>query len=87
MGLGKTATTLAHLMDRPGPHLVVCPLSVVHNWEAEAARFTPAMRVLVHHGAERAGAGGTATASPATCSTGSSRSRSSPSGSWPRPIS
>ena len=58
MGLGKTATTLAHLMDRPGPHLVVCPLSVVHNWEAEAARFAPEMRVLVHHGAERIGAGG-----------------------------
>jgi SNF2-related domain/SNF2 Helicase protein/Helicase conserved C-terminal domain len=53
MGLGKTATTLAHLVERPGPHLVVCPLSVVHNWEAEAARFTPSMRVVVHHGAER----------------------------------
>ena len=53
MGLGKTATTLAHLLDRPGPHLVVCPLSVVHNWEREAARFTPSLRVLVHHGAER----------------------------------
>ncbi|MET0146827.1 MAG: SNF2-related protein [Ilumatobacteraceae bacterium] len=54
MGLGKTATTLAHLLDRPGPHLVICPLSVVHNWEAEAARFAPALRVVVHHGAERA---------------------------------
>ncbi len=54
MGLGKTATTLAHLLDRRGPHLVVCPLSVVHNWEAEAARFAPSMRVVVHHGAERA---------------------------------
>ena len=53
MGLGKTATTLAHLLDRPGPHLVVCPLSVVHNWQAEAARFTPSLRVVVHHGAER----------------------------------
>ena len=57
MGLGKTATTLAHLLDRPGPHLVVCPLSVVHNWEAEARRFTPGLRVVVHHGAERAGRG------------------------------
>ncbi len=53
MGLGKTATTLAHLVERPGPHLVVCPLSVVHNWEAESARFTPSLRVVVHHGAER----------------------------------
>ena len=54
MGLGKTATTLAHLLERPGPHLVICPLSVVHNWEAEAGRFAPSLRVVVHHGAERA---------------------------------
>lgn len=53
MGLGKTATALAHLLERPGPHLVVCPLSVVHNWEAEARRFTPGLRSLVHHGAGR----------------------------------
>jgi len=55
MGLGKTATALAHLLDRPGPHLVVCPLSVVHNWEAEAGRFAPKLRIVVHHGAERSG--------------------------------
>ena len=54
MGLGKTATTLAHLVDLPGPHLVVCPLSVVHNWYAEAARFTPKLQVSIHHGTERA---------------------------------
>ncbi len=53
MGLGKTPTTLAHLAGRPGPHLVVCPLSVVRNWQAEAARFTPLARVLVHHGSGR----------------------------------
>jgi len=54
MGLGKTATTLAHLSTRPGPHLVVCPLSVVHNWYAEAARFTPHLQVAIHHGNDRA---------------------------------
>jgi SNF2 family DNA or RNA helicase len=53
MGLGKTATTLAHLVERPGPHLVVCPLSVVHNWEAESHRFTPGRHVVVHHGSGR----------------------------------
>jgi hypothetical protein len=53
MGLGKTATTLAHLLEVPGPHLVICPLSVVHNWEAEAARFTPALTVRIHHGTDR----------------------------------
>ncbi|MEO7398925.1 MAG: SNF2-related protein, partial [Ilumatobacteraceae bacterium] len=54
MGLGKTATTLAHLSTRAGPHLVVCPLSVVHNWYAESARFTPHLQVAIHHGTERA---------------------------------
>jgi hypothetical protein len=53
MGLGKTATTLAHLLTRPGPHLVVCPLSVVRNWQTEAARFAPSLDVRVHHGADR----------------------------------
>ncbi len=54
MGLGKTATTLAHLSTRPGPHLVICPLSVVHNWYAESARFTPHLQVSIHHGNDRA---------------------------------
>ncbi len=54
MGLGKTATTLAHIATKRGPHLVVCPLSVVHNWYAESARFTPHMQVAIHHGNERA---------------------------------
>ena len=53
MGLGKTPTTLAHLAGLPGPHLVVCPLSVVRNWEAETDRFAPLMRVMVHHGTGR----------------------------------
>jgi non-specific serine/threonine protein kinase len=53
MGLGKTPTTLAHLAGLQGPHLVVCPLSVVRNWESEAARFAPFMRVMVHHGTGR----------------------------------
>ena len=53
MGLGKTATALAHLATLPGPHLVVCPLSVVHNWQVESGRFTPLLRVLVRHGAGR----------------------------------
>lgn len=53
MGLGKTPTTLAHLAGRPGPHLVLCPLSVVRNWQSEAARFWPLARVVVHHGTTR----------------------------------
>ena len=66
MGLGKTATTLAHLVGRPGPHLVVCPLSVVHNWELESHRFTPSIAVTVHHGAQRHGTNGDTGSEPAS---------------------
>ncbi len=55
MGLGKTPTMLAHLARcrGNGPALVVAPAAVVGNWAAEAARFAPGLRVLVHHGADR----------------------------------
>ncbi len=58
MGLGKTPTMLAHLLvgKDAGPSLVVAPPAVVGNWAAEAARFTPDLRVVVHHGAGRASA-------------------------------
>ncbi|MDO3647065.1 DEAD/DEAH box helicase [Nocardia mangyaensis] len=39
--------------ERVGPTLLVCPMSVVGNWQREAQRFTPDLRVLVHHGAGR----------------------------------
>ncbi len=57
MGLGKTPTMLAHLLAGAGtgPALVIAPPAVVGNWMAEAARFTPGLRVVVHHGANRAG--------------------------------
>ena len=35
------------------PTLLVCPMSLVGNWQREAARFTPDLRVHVHHGADR----------------------------------
>ena len=56
MGLGKTPTMLAHLLAGAGdgPALVIAPAAVVGNWAAEAARFTPGLRVVVHHGANRA---------------------------------
>jgi superfamily II DNA or RNA helicase len=60
MGLGKTVQTIALLAGRTSqdgdrPHLVVCPTSVVGNWERELARFAPALPVLRHHGPERPG--------------------------------
>ncbi|GGL68605.1 hypothetical protein GCM10010840_03360 [Deinococcus aerolatus] len=59
MGLGKTVQTLAHLLiekdagraDRPS--LVIAPTSVIGNWQAEAAKFAPQLKVLTLHGKER----------------------------------
>jgi superfamily II DNA or RNA helicase len=58
MGLGKTPTMLAHLgrTAGSGTALVVAPPAVVGNWAAEAKKFTPGLRVVVHHGASRASA-------------------------------
>ena len=58
MGLGKTPTVLAHLARNVGngPTLVIAPPAVVGNWAAEAARFTPSLQVVVHHGAIRSSA-------------------------------
>ena len=38
---------------RPGPTLLICPVSVVGNWRREAARFAPSLIVHVHYGRER----------------------------------
>ena len=55
MGLGKTLMGLALLTSRPAdrPYLVVCPTSVVGNWEREVAKFAPDLPVIRHHGPER----------------------------------
>jgi SNF2 family DNA or RNA helicase len=53
MGLGKTLQTLALLLHRGGPTLLIGPMSLVGNWQREAARFTPKLRVYVHHGGGR----------------------------------
>ena len=55
MGLGKTLQVLAHLcaLKNGAPALVVCPTSLVFNWEAEAAKFAPELRVLALRGGRR----------------------------------
>ena len=59
MGLGKTVQLLAlealHRQEHPeaGPTLLVCPMSLIGNWEAEAAKFAPELRMGVHHGPDR----------------------------------
>jgi len=49
MGLGKTLQVLAFLLSESAgrPSLVVAPTSLVYNWQEEAAKFTPELRVLV----------------------------------------
>ena len=60
MGLGKTAQALAHVLAEKEagrltrPALVVVPTSLLFNWQAEAARMAPGLRVLTLHGPDRA---------------------------------
>ena len=59
MGLGKTLQTLAHIQVEKDagrlthPALVIAPVSLMGNWQREAARFCPELRTLVLHGKER----------------------------------
>lgn len=61
MGLGKTIQLIAELLyhaeqapnDTRGT-LLVCPTSVVGNWQRELERFAPSLKVVRHHGADRA---------------------------------
>ncbi|WP_395823524.1 DEAD/DEAH box helicase [Collimonas sp.] len=59
MGLGKTAQALAHLLieQQAGrldlPALVVLPTSLIFNWQAEAKRMAPSLRVLALQGPQR----------------------------------
>ncbi|GGC62935.1 helicase [Undibacterium terreum] len=59
MGLGKTAQALAHLLieKQSGrmdcPALIVLPTSLIFNWQAEARRMAPSLRVLTLQGPER----------------------------------
>ncbi|NUR42108.1 MAG: DEAD/DEAH box helicase [Streptomyces sp.] len=55
MGLGKTITVIAlHLRRaRTEPTLVVCPASLLGNWQREITRFAPGVPVRRFHGPER----------------------------------
>ncbi|MBT2418838.1 DEAD/DEAH box helicase [Streptomyces sp. ISL-24] len=55
MGLGKTITVIAlHLKRaRTAPTLVVCPASLLGNWQREITRFAPGVPVRRYHGPDR----------------------------------
>ncbi|WP_008588493.1 DEAD/DEAH box helicase [Niabella soli] len=58
MGLGKTLQSICFitkiLEEHPGAQaLVVCPASLIYNWEQELKKFAPHLRTVVYHGAQR----------------------------------
>lgn len=53
MGLGKTVQVLALHAGIKGPTLVICPTSVLTNWEREAATFVPGAELVRYHGSQR----------------------------------
>ncbi|WP_028609969.1 DEAD/DEAH box helicase [Paenibacillus harenae] len=60
MGLGKTIQFMAYLvyikehkLQMNGPSLLICPTSVIGNWEKELERFAPSLRIMLHYGNRR----------------------------------
>jgi SNF2 family DNA or RNA helicase len=64
MGLGKTIQLITLLLHdcelaakqgepMPNSTLIICPMSIVGNWQKEIQRFAPSLSVMVHHGVER----------------------------------
>ncbi|CAM4350275.1 DEAD/DEAH box helicase [Paenibacillus alkaliterrae] len=62
MGLGKTVQLIAYLLhlqetaarpDGGAPSLIICPTSVLGNWQKELHRFAPSLRVMLHYGNKR----------------------------------
>jgi SNF2 family DNA or RNA helicase len=57
MGLGKTVQFIAYLLqhraESESPALLLCPTSVLGNWQKELARFAPELNVMLHYGKGR----------------------------------
>ncbi|WP_256758738.1 DEAD/DEAH box helicase [Cohnella sp. WQ 127256] len=64
MGLGKTVQLIAYLLhiqeNGPAnseagklPSLIICPTSVLGNWQKEISRFAPSLKVMLHYGSKR----------------------------------
>lgn len=58
MGLGKTIQLLSYILSvkekvKDGPALIICPTSVLGNWQKEIEKFTPDLKVYLHYGSNR----------------------------------
>jgi SNF2 family DNA or RNA helicase len=57
MGLGKTIQVITVLLDNIKESksccLIVCPTSLIGNWERELERFAPQLKLYIHHGSDR----------------------------------
>lgn len=62
MGLGKTVQLIAYLLHikentaehlSSWPSLIICPTSVLGNWQKELTRFAPSLKVMLHYGSKR----------------------------------
>ncbi|KAF5277269.1 hypothetical protein FQR65_LT16045 [Abscondita terminalis] len=62
MGLGKTIQTLALLQKQkedagedgqPHTSILILPTSLIYNWQKEASKFAPKLRILLHTGTNR----------------------------------
>lgn len=68
MGLGKTVQFIAYLLHlkesneglgtassgrERWPSLLICPTSVLGNWQKEISRFAPSLKVILHYGSKR----------------------------------
>jgi SNF2 family DNA or RNA helicase len=60
MGLGKTPQMIGFLLTLKEeemltkPTLIICPTSVLNNWEREVKKFAPTLSTFIHHGEKRA---------------------------------
>jgi non-specific serine/threonine protein kinase len=59
MGLGKTVQALSmlshyHVKEGDLKALVICPTTLIYNWENEIKKFTPSLSFRIHHGNIRA---------------------------------
>ncbi len=58
MGLGKTLQSIATIVyytnKKPGvKNIIICPSSLIYNWQQEFERFAPHIKVMVYHGTSR----------------------------------